>query len=433
MRRHARQQTRPGARQDTARQAERYLEGRAGQRLEPEVRTAAEARFGHSFANVRVHADAGADRAAAGLHARAFALGSDLVFAAGEFEPGSPAGQALLLHELTHVVQNEAAPDAFRPGREVSTPGDPAEQQALAVSRGAAATGVPAAPGALVARAPAQEGKSDGGWYTGILPFLSSAAGMTESYHEGMLEHRDWFKPIDQYAKTMGKRDMMGTMGDGLGLAGGMVNAMSGFYGLANGGGVNSGLDAAKGTLDAVSGWGGLIGSSPVEGAAGLVSSGIDVGRGIHKIATGDVAEATDGAYQTAGGIASGISSWGDATKNPVAMGVGRSLGLGLTVGQGIVSGSDSISRERGYFADDAGVSQSGSSEAADWGRSVDEAFGHDNWLLDKMGGVAGGLVAAGGGIANSAYSYGHRAVDAVGDALFGGPSIMDMMAMYRK
>jgi hypothetical protein len=323
--------------------------------------------------------------------------------------------------------------------QEVSTTGDPAERQAHAVSLGAPASGVPAIPSALVACAPTEDDTPDGGWYAGILPFLSSAAGMAESYHEGMMEHRDWWKPFDQYTKTMGKRDMMGTMNDGLGMAGGMVNAMSGIYGLANGGGVNAGLDVAKGTFDAVSGWGGLIGSSPVEGAAGLASSGIDVGRGIYKIATGDVAEATDGAYQTAGGIASGISSWGDATKNPVAMGVGRSLGLGLTLGQGIVSGSDSISRERGYFADDVGESQSGSSEAADWGRSVDEAFGHDNWLLDKVGGVAGGIVAAGGGIANSAYTYGHRAVDAIGDgvdaigdALFGGPSIMEMMETYR-
>src|SRR5439155_1319570 len=43
--------------------------------------------------------------AAHNLGARAFTVGSDVHFNAGEFAPGSKEGDRLLAHELTHVVQ----------------------------------------------------------------------------------------------------------------------------------------------------------------------------------------------------------------------------------------------------------------------------------------------------------------------------------------
>ncbi|MGH7230239.1 MAG: DUF4157 domain-containing protein, partial [Nitrospiraceae bacterium] len=66
--------------------------------------------FGHDFSRVRLHADASAHATADALAARAFTLGSDVVFASGEYAPHSPAGRYLLAHELTHVVQQGAAP-----------------------------------------------------------------------------------------------------------------------------------------------------------------------------------------------------------------------------------------------------------------------------------------------------------------------------------
>jgi Domain of unknown function (DUF4157) len=65
--------------------------------------------LGHSFAGVRIHAD---DRAAALSHdlaARAFTIGPHVAFAAGELRPGTPHGDALLAHELAHVVQQGTA------------------------------------------------------------------------------------------------------------------------------------------------------------------------------------------------------------------------------------------------------------------------------------------------------------------------------------
>jgi hypothetical protein len=73
--------------------------------LDAGVRTTMEANLGADFGQVRVHHDAAAARSAAGLHARAYASGRDIVFGAGEYAPATAAGQRLIAHELAHVVQ----------------------------------------------------------------------------------------------------------------------------------------------------------------------------------------------------------------------------------------------------------------------------------------------------------------------------------------
>jgi hypothetical protein len=62
-------------------------------------------RFGHDFSQVRVHSGAAAEQSAREMHANAYTVGHNIVFGAGQFAPGSPAGRRLLAHELTHVVQ----------------------------------------------------------------------------------------------------------------------------------------------------------------------------------------------------------------------------------------------------------------------------------------------------------------------------------------
>lgn len=54
---------------------------------------------------VRVHTDARAAESAAAVHARAYTVGSHIVFGAGEYAPASAAGRELLAHELAHVAQ----------------------------------------------------------------------------------------------------------------------------------------------------------------------------------------------------------------------------------------------------------------------------------------------------------------------------------------
>jgi hypothetical protein len=85
--------------------------GGGGRRLPASVRSFFEPRFGHDFANVRVHADSNAAETTSGLHARAFTVGSDIYFGPGQYAPGTAAGDKLLAHELAHTIQQgRAAP-----------------------------------------------------------------------------------------------------------------------------------------------------------------------------------------------------------------------------------------------------------------------------------------------------------------------------------
>jgi hypothetical protein len=68
--------------------------------------------FAHDFSDVRVHSGNDAARSAAAMSARAFTSGSDVFFAAGEYRPHTAAGQRLIAHELTHVLQQRASPAA---------------------------------------------------------------------------------------------------------------------------------------------------------------------------------------------------------------------------------------------------------------------------------------------------------------------------------
>lgn len=77
----------------------------SGRALEGGVKSRMETAFGHSFSTVRIHADSGAAELAAGLNARAFAIGNNVAFAAGEYRPGTMIGDALIAHELAHVMQ----------------------------------------------------------------------------------------------------------------------------------------------------------------------------------------------------------------------------------------------------------------------------------------------------------------------------------------
>lgn len=86
-----------------------------GAALDRDTRRFMEARFGHDFGAVRVHADAHAGASAQAVAARAYTVGPHVVFGPGQYAPGSSAGRALLAHELAHVVQQQgAAPAALQ-------------------------------------------------------------------------------------------------------------------------------------------------------------------------------------------------------------------------------------------------------------------------------------------------------------------------------
>ncbi|MCC5947736.1 MAG: DUF4157 domain-containing protein [Nitriliruptoraceae bacterium] len=81
-----------------------------GQPLEPQVRRRMESAFDADFGAVRIHTGPAADQLTTSLGARAFTYGSSIFMGRGEFDPETPAGQRLLAHELTHVVQQGGNP-----------------------------------------------------------------------------------------------------------------------------------------------------------------------------------------------------------------------------------------------------------------------------------------------------------------------------------
>lgn len=86
-----------------------------GQPLDVATQGFFSARFRHDFAGVRVHADAAAARSAHAINALAYTVGRDIVFGAGQYAPDTRAGQRLLAHELTHVVQQGGSSPGVAP------------------------------------------------------------------------------------------------------------------------------------------------------------------------------------------------------------------------------------------------------------------------------------------------------------------------------
>lgn len=78
---------------------------RGGRPLPDPIRAEMEGRIGEDFAEVRIHTGPEATELAAEIHARAFTVGRDIVFAGDSFAPGTAQGRQLVAHELTHVVQ----------------------------------------------------------------------------------------------------------------------------------------------------------------------------------------------------------------------------------------------------------------------------------------------------------------------------------------
>jgi hypothetical protein len=120
-----------------------------GQSLDAATRAFMEPRFGHDFSQVRVHTDAKAAESARAVHALAYTVGRDVVFGAGRYAPGTPEGDKLIAHELTHVAQQSHDISGAGATLRLGTPGDAYERQADLFST-AAVSGSQAAAGLAV-------------------------------------------------------------------------------------------------------------------------------------------------------------------------------------------------------------------------------------------------------------------------------------------
>lgn len=79
-----------------------------GQALNKADRNFFEPRIGYSLGDVRLHTDSAAERSAKEIGALAYTHGNNIIFGAGQYQPGNDDGKKLLAHELTHVVQQNA-------------------------------------------------------------------------------------------------------------------------------------------------------------------------------------------------------------------------------------------------------------------------------------------------------------------------------------
>lgn len=86
----------------------------AGSHLSQPIKDFFEPRFGFDFGKVRVHTNPQAAESARSINARAYTLGNDIVFGAGEFHQQSEKGKKLIAHELAHVVQQHGSGASLR-------------------------------------------------------------------------------------------------------------------------------------------------------------------------------------------------------------------------------------------------------------------------------------------------------------------------------
>jgi outer membrane protein OmpA-like peptidoglycan-associated protein len=85
-----------------------------GQPLPKADETFMEKRFGVDFSGVRVHTDSNAIQMNRKLNAQAFTLGRDIYFGTGRYSPNISSGKRLLVHELTHVSQQQSMKRTIR-------------------------------------------------------------------------------------------------------------------------------------------------------------------------------------------------------------------------------------------------------------------------------------------------------------------------------
>ena len=94
---------------DAGEEARALTPDAAGESLDPVLRAGFGERFGFDFSQVRIHSGTVAGRLADAAGARAYTVGSHIVFGKGQFAPASSAGRGLIAHELGHVVEQAKA------------------------------------------------------------------------------------------------------------------------------------------------------------------------------------------------------------------------------------------------------------------------------------------------------------------------------------
>jgi hypothetical protein len=109
-----------------------HAEAGGGRALGGDTSSWAREAFGDAVKDARVHTGTLAHALSRAVSARAFTVGRDVFFAAGEYRPHLATGRRLLAHELAHVVQQRGAPAG--PTLRATLPGDAHERAADAAA-----------------------------------------------------------------------------------------------------------------------------------------------------------------------------------------------------------------------------------------------------------------------------------------------------------
>lgn len=123
----------------------------AGSPLSDSVKSEMESGFGADFSGVRIHTDSRAQSMSKGIGAQAFTNKGDVYFNKNKFNPASKEGKFLLAHELTHTIQQGAAP-AKDPAKEEKTIQEQTPEKSTAPTTAVPGIGTPGT-------APAQDAK----------------------------------------------------------------------------------------------------------------------------------------------------------------------------------------------------------------------------------------------------------------------------------
>jgi len=80
-----------------------------GSPLPGETRSFMESRFNADFSGVRIHTGELSVQMNREINSQAFTYGNDIFFNSGKYSAGTPEGQSLIAHELTHTIQQGAS------------------------------------------------------------------------------------------------------------------------------------------------------------------------------------------------------------------------------------------------------------------------------------------------------------------------------------
>ncbi len=185
-----------------------------GASLPEAFKTEASRVFGHDFSNVRIHAGTEAHRLSRSIQAKAFTIGTDIFFKQGAYAPGSSAGREMLMHELTHVVQQ--AGSSSKGTLRLGAPDSAHEKQAEQISKGSS---TPAAKSSgqtgLVQRSYLEEKLSALGGKAKGLARKSKKWGLGQARNLGN-EYASHFLGITPFGKKGAKKGNGSSLFDGL-------------------------------------------------------------------------------------------------------------------------------------------------------------------------------------------------------------------------